>query len=517
MTSYISKYKNPISRSAVYKLEKQIEELERKKREFLNPIWVKAKELEKKSNDTIGLSEKISKKKSKRKVSRVKNFGLRGVEDFLGRSEVIESLQLTCQSGVDFAGLSEKQVGFLRDACDVGKKKVMLIASAGWSKTFLISLMASYFIEAIEKFKCVVVSSSKDQARMCLRYLKAYCNGDGFLADFVSRQTTDTLEFCNNANIKVLPSTDKAVRSFRADCVIIDEACSLDDDMFGAIRGRTSGSKYNLIRVISTPHGYNIVKKWHDGAPANGWIVHKGNYKDVTWVDQKTFEDAMKDLSITQQSIEYLGKWMSREGSIFDHDELDDIFVDNYSDNDEEFFSKSFDWYKIGVDVGKRHSTAITVIGGIGDIIYVLYSKGWERQLDDTTVQIVSELMDDYACNVYVEAAPIAQGVIEKLEQLYGTKRVIRQVYQAGHGVNRISTGKMAYVAHLQNLVHSKKIVIENKFGELKRQMYSYHYDKSGYAPAKQRDDFVDSLLHAVGKYEPKKKRNHVIISWNRL
>lgn len=113
-------------------------------------------------------------------------------------------------------------------------------------------------------------------------------------------------EMANGSRILALPGSEKTVRGIAgADCIILDEAARIEDEMMGAIRPTMATKPDCRLIALSTPHG------------RRGWFHEAWSGGDETWhrvrvpasdwprISEAFLAEEMKELGAMRFSEEY--------------------------------------------------------------------------------------------------------------------------------------------------------------------------------------------------------------------
>lgn len=141
------------------------------------------------------------------------------------------------------------------------------------------------------------------------------------------------LRFANGARLLGLPGTEKTVRTFAADLIIVDEAAAVDQSLIEAVRPMLAVSGGQII-AVSTPRGRVgwFAEAWHSDHPWRRWEIPANRCPRIPPDFLARERDA---LPLAKYRQEYECSFESVEGGLFHSETLDRMFADDEDELDE--------------------------------------------------------------------------------------------------------------------------------------------------------------------------------------
>ena len=326
---------------------------------------------------------------------------------------------------------------------DPPKKRVRemwIIGGRRGGKDSIASAIATWFAAFVEyegllrpgesaNVMCLAVD--RLQARIVLRYTKAYFERIPMLSGLVTRETIDGLELSNNVELSVLAGNFRSVRGRSIACAILDEvaywrddtsSASPDSETYNALVPGLATIPGSMIVAISSPYrrGGLLYEKWRDhyGKPDDDTLVIMAPSRTLNpTLDQKIIDDAMaRDPAVARS--EFLAVWRD-DVSTFLPREMIDAAVE------------------IGVTVrpptpGVRYVAFADPSGGVGDSFTcgVAHAEG-DAVLLDCLVEIQAPFNPSTATST-VAATIKAYGCTEITGDRYSASWVVEAFAKAG-------------------------------------------------------------------------------------
>jgi len=416
------------------------------------------------------------------------------ITEFLKSNKFKDYAQRCARYKMKYRRLSRKQISFLRHFINDNITEFIGISTRRFGKTFLAAVGVLFLqIKTGGALKVTILSGSEEQARNCYKFIRIGLEEfwDDLLVDHTTRSES---KLVGNGYIKILVASEKSTRGKGADILIIDEFCQVDNSLIMSALAQLADSAKPMLRYIGTPESYQSVVRqfWEEN---NEIVKFHANWKDVNHISWDYIKRMKNRMSKDEFDIEFEGLWRASSGNVFDSS-----LIDNSKINLIPF--STFDEYRIGVDVGKKHDTVITVIGKKNNIWYVIESfKPRSTKITDIPKYIL-EKSNQYHADVYLEYSTITYAIFEMLEGKMNQRLIEAQ----------FTNKKDLYVNSIAGLLEQNQLKIHNKHTDLLKSLYELHY--KGDKIAKVGDDYFDSLAYALG-YEDKQTESYVMFGSN--
>jgi len=134
------------------------------------------------------------------------------------------------------------------------------------------------------------------------------------------------LELENRSRIHCLPGSEKSVRGFTADLLILDEAARIDDALYHSVRPMLAVSEGSLM-MLSTPYGRRGVfyDVWSKGG--EHWERYKIPVTDVPRISQRFIEEERHALPARIFQQEYRCSFEQADGAFFRAEDVERLLV----------------------------------------------------------------------------------------------------------------------------------------------------------------------------------------------
>jgi hypothetical protein len=133
--------------------------------------------------------------------------------------------------------MTEKEKEFFRTVADRDPptrpvKEIWVAAGRRSGKDSVASLIAAHaaatfdkqhLLRPGERALCLCLATDRDQAKICLNYIRAFFTDIPMLKDMIQRETADGFELSNNVDVQVATASYRAVRGRAIALVVLDE------------------------------------------------------------------------------------------------------------------------------------------------------------------------------------------------------------------------------------------------------------------------------------------------------
>ena len=408
----------------------------------------------------------------------------------------------------DFGFFCEKvgkpRTQFQLDALKLEARQTIIISPRQCGKSESVSLVALWSAFRKPGQVVMVVSSSETAAIRLLATIRDFCQHP-LLKSSILDETQTRLVLSNGSKILSMPASEKAIRGWSVDLLIVDEAAFIDDSiLLSAALPTTTARPDARIILCSTPLGdagsfYSMALMGFDPT-----IPHTKAFQwrllDAPWITEDVIETARRTLPPIRFRQEYEGEFIGSGNAFFDRQLLlscvaDYPLVENGMGMP----------VKCGLDWGRRQDYhAIALAGALMDygvngqpIVIVPYVESSQR-LYDSQVARIKALSASWDMEIRSETNGVGAYPTEKLTlELGGWTRVIPQ----GASLRT----KEDFYGRLAVLFQTQGIVIPNH-ADLLRQLQALTATATSTgglrieAPESVHDDLPDALALAVGQ-----------------
>ncbi len=207
--------------------------------------------------------------------------------------------------------------------------RVLLNAARQVGKTSVVSLLAAWTAAYEGGSLILAVSPTQRQSAELLVKIKQALSAVGWPEPAIAEGVTH-LTLQNQSRILALPSSESGIRGMTASLLLIDEAARVERSMLAATRPMLAVSGGRLI-ALSTPNGrYGnwFAEAWH-GEDENGdalgdadWEPHTARADQCKRIPAWFLKQERAALGERLFRQEYLCEFVTREGSLFDMQDL---------------------------------------------------------------------------------------------------------------------------------------------------------------------------------------------------
>jgi hypothetical protein len=391
-------------------------------------------------------------------------------------------------------------------------RELWIIAGRRAGKDSVASAIATWFAAFVdyegllrpgESASVMCLAVDRLQARIVLKYTKAYFERIPMLSGLITRETIDGLELSNNVELSVIANNFRGVRGRSIACAILDEcayyrddnSASPDTETYSALVPGLATIPDAMLIGISSPYrrGGLLYEKWkaHFGKDDDDVLVIQAPSRTLNpTLDQKIIDAAMaRDPQVAR--AEWLAQWRD-DVSTYMPREIIDASVD------------------IGVTVrpptpGAKYMAFADPSGGVGDSFTcaVSHAEG-DTVLLDCLVEIQAPFNPTTATTTVAETLKAYGGCTEVTGDRYAASWVVEAFAKQGVTYKHSLRDRSAiyadalplFTAGRARLLDNKKLV--SQFANLERRTSSSGRDRIDH-PSGGFDDLCNAACGALG------------------
>lgn len=445
--------------------------------------------------------------------------------------------------------LSEDQKIFLNDVCLGNVKLAIIAAGRGCGKSFILAVYIAWRIFTHEFYQISCLGGSGEQSKKVYQYVSGWVRHSDELKKFVSKniQLPPTIKtFCSSSCIFTAVSATSTRGPHVKDVIIDEEAAGEEAGKTDYIKAALwQGSTSEDLRIIksSTPHlaHGDFLETWNDseqrGFKKYQWSIakHITNKKDpykiyedtnthhwfsnVPWSNDETIRFLRRNKSNDEWLCEALGAFGISSGLVFRPEDLKSCVCDKCIDcyPYEDGKCPLVQYYMqlcglrpnqiptssrkalqhvgeryLGIDWGQGSAPdAYTVIGKLGQYVFVIDSKELYGQSDAEKIETAVDLCKTYGIEI-IRPDPAQSAYNNALSDKGYTIHVLFS-FEGGDE-------KKTYTAIMKRFVERHNLQIPKVFTSLVRSLQNLTYDKNGKI-RKVDDHSFDSILYAISYY----------------
>ncbi len=156
----------------------------------------------------------------------------------------------------------------------------------------------------------LVVSAGESASRRLLAEAASIAIRSPLLAGSLVDENSGLLSLSNGSTIRSVPASERSIRGWTVDLLLIDEAAQVDDDLILAAALPTTSARPNAKIVLAgspgPPEGvfYDFAQSTSDEVSVAHWAL-----EDATWIAPEVIEQAREQLPPSAFEREFLGRF----------------------------------------------------------------------------------------------------------------------------------------------------------------------------------------------------------------
>jgi hypothetical protein len=183
-----------------------------------------------------------------------------------------------------------------------------------------------------EAASVICLACDRQQAKIVLKYTKAYFQNIKMLRHLVRRENSDGLELTTGAELTIATNTFRGIRGRSIACVIMDEVAfwrdeassNPDIEVYNAIKPGTETIEGSMIVGISSPYRrtgllYDKWRKYFGKDDDDVLVIHAPTRALNPTVEQKTIDQALEDDPAAARA-NWLAEWRDDLSSFIERD-----------------------------------------------------------------------------------------------------------------------------------------------------------------------------------------------------
>jgi len=302
--------------------------------------------------------------------------------------------------------LTPVQAGSLR----LERRTTVVVAPRQSGKSRSLAVLALHRAFGSPRHRTLIVSAGEEAARRLLAEVRAIAAGSPLLRGSVVDEQAGLLTLSNASEVRSVPASERQVRGWSVDLLLVDEAAHVDDDLLlGAALPTTAARPQARVVLASSPgpmEGTFFSLAESDGAHA---VTHRWSLVDAPWIGPGAVEAAREALAPEQFSREF-------EGRFADVGADERVVPRAWVEAARRRVLPASDPPSYGVDVARHggdESVAVEVRGGACRVV-------WATRRDDLMALAgrVAQLAAVPGARVSVDAIGLGFGVVDRLVEL---------------------------------------------------------------------------------------------------
>lgn len=235
----------------------------------------------------------------------------------------------------------------------------------------------------------LLVSAGEVASRRLLEECASLAGHSPVLRGSVLDESKSSLTLSNGSRILSVPASERQIRGWSVDLLVVDEAAFVDEDVWSAAEPAIVARPGSRVILTSTPFGVDhfFRRLWRRGMDGPGAMYESWHWPSSIspLMDQELLEDIRQRENPITFEREYEAKWADASGALLTPDELQQSVVDYDLIEPDRVHRHDFQWRSgfdgrqewrvpsavAGVDYGAaRDAHALAVVAAVDD-------QGW--------------------------------------------------------------------------------------------------------------------------------------------
>lgn len=213
---------------------------------------------------------------------------------------------------------------------DLATRTTAILAPRQTGKSRSLALLALHRAFRSRGQRVLIVSAGEDASRRLLTEVRRIAADSPLLRGSVVDEQAGLLTLSNGSEVRSVPASERQVRGWSVDLLLIDEAALVSDDVaLGAALPTTAARPDARIVLASTPWAQGGFFHSHVVAGDSEHLrVHRWRIEDAAWISPTAIEAARTAMSPARFAAEYEAAWTSDAAAMFSRAVLERVTAD---------------------------------------------------------------------------------------------------------------------------------------------------------------------------------------------
>ena len=290
------------------------------------------------------------------------------------------------------------------------RRTTVVVAPRQSGKSRSLAVLALWRAFASPDQHALVVSAGEAASRRLLADAAAVAIRSPLLAGSITDENSGLLKLSNGSTIRSVPASERAIRGWRVDLLVIDEAAQIPDSLITEAAIPTTAARPEArIVLASSPgspegHFYDLAESASENVHVAHWAL-----ADAEWIAPAVVEHAREQLPPAAFAREYLGQFTDAgEQTIIERDWITAAQKRTLDGEGEAVY---------GIDLarGGDESVAVRFAGGQARVVWANREHDLMRVAD----LIVGTLKnDEWASSALLDVTGLGFGVYDRCREL---------------------------------------------------------------------------------------------------
>jgi len=207
-------------------------------------------------------------------------------------------------------------------ALDLDRRTVVLIAPRQSGKSRSLAVLAVHRAFAEPRHRVLIVSAGEEASKRLLSTIRSV-TAHPMLAGSVVDEGQSLVVLSNGSEIRAVPASERQVRGWSVDTLLVDEAAMIDDDLLLSAAIPTTAARPDArIVLASTPWTtsgpyYDLAMQGVDTGTEHV-ITRRWSLADAPWITPSVLAMARETLGDLRYRVEYEAEFLGRVNAFLD-------------------------------------------------------------------------------------------------------------------------------------------------------------------------------------------------------
>jgi Terminase large subunit, T4likevirus-type, N-terminal len=219
------------------------------------------------------------------------------------------------------------------DALQLRVRTTVIVGSRQSGKSRSLSVLALWTAFRKRDQHVLLISSGEDAAKRLVTEVRHVIRDTPLLHTSVVDEMSDLITLDNGSTIRSVPASERQIRGWSVDLLIIDEAALVSDDVMISAALPTVAARENA-HIVMASSAVSAYGSFYDHAVIgdSGTSEHIRTYRwalaDATWISPSAIASARDSMSDLRFRAEYLGEFASGQDALLTRQAIDNVLTD---------------------------------------------------------------------------------------------------------------------------------------------------------------------------------------------
>lgn len=202
------------------------------------------------------------------------------------------------------------------------QRMTVIVAPRQTGKSYSLALLAAWWAFTKPGQTVLIVSAGDDAAKRLLGQIRRVA-AHPMLRGSTVDESQSLLTLTNGSTVRSVPQSERAVRGWSTDLLLVDEAAMVSEDvLLGAALPTTAARPDARVVLASSPWATAGAFYRYATADTPGVVTFQWALQNADWITPAVVEHARATLPPLRFAAEYEGRFVGREDAYFDPDTI---------------------------------------------------------------------------------------------------------------------------------------------------------------------------------------------------